>query len=318
MFSQSRDTTINKGVNDTQVINELTEHFIKVRNGGESQLITIQSDKHDDWFVYGLGDGPHVSVKPFTSPVKFDYDDFTLIIIDMRTSTRWDRQLSKPVLRDAALYRRDATRVLFEQGWLGDGPQEILNLGSYQVQTFCTWIAEMFARRFALDADQQARIQVISGFYYLCLFSEPQRFDPQRTVPILAKVTRLGVPYILETLNGIEYIGNLEELLTTILDRLQTDRLNGLSVDVMVTMLGGSWFGPNAAMLVGIALEYPPMWNTFLYLGLTDRSTKISGIAKLALRKEHDPATKEYIRLAASYLIQNSDITPKDIQGGLR
>ena len=107
MFQMSRDTTINKGNQEDQVIAGLKEHIVRVNNGGESQLITLQSGVSDDWFVYGLGEGSLVNVKPFINPVKFDYGDDTFIIIDMRTSTRWDRNTAKPVISNRALFRRD-------------------------------------------------------------------------------------------------------------------------------------------------------------------------------------------------------------------
>ena len=57
----------------------------------------------------------------------------------MRTSTRWDRTTAKSVISNRALFRRDMVRVLLESMWVGDGPQEILNLGHFQVQIFATW-----------------------------------------------------------------------------------------------------------------------------------------------------------------------------------
>ena len=313
MFQMSRDTTINKGNQEDQVISGLKEHIVRVNNGGESQLITLQSGVLDDWFVYGLGEGSLVNVKPFINPVKFDYGDDTYIIIDMRASTRWDRATSKPVISNRALFRRDMVRVLMESMWVGDGPQEILNLGHFQVQIFATWVSELFARRFALDAEQQVRISILAAFYYLCLFTDDKEADLRRFVPIISKVTTTGTTFVIDTLRDIDHIQDLEALLDTIKTSLDTDRLEGVGIDVMITMLAGSWFGPNNAVLVGIALEYPPMWNTLLYLSLTDQSVRANGIAKIALRKQRDSMAREYVSIASTKLIRNSTLNPSEV-----
>ncbi len=313
MFQMSRDTTINKGNQEDQVISGLKEHIVRVNNGGESQLITLQSGVSDDWFVYGLGEGSLVNVKPFINPVKFDYGDDTYIIIDMRTSTRWDRTTSKPVISNRTLFRRDMVRVLMESMWVGDGPQEILNLGHFQVQIFATWVSELFARRFALEAEQQVRISILSAFYYLCLFTDDKEADLRRFVPIISKVTTTGTTFVIDTLRDIDHIQDLEALLDTIKTSLDTDRLEGVGIDVMITMLAGSWFGPNNAILVGIALEYPPMWNTLLYLSLTDQSVRANGIAKIALRKQRDSMAREYVSIASTKLIRNSTLNPSEV-----
>lgn len=313
MFQMSRDTTINKGNQEDQVISGLKEHIVRVNNGGESQLITLQSGVSDDWFVYGLGDGSLVNVKPFINPVKFDYGDDTYLIIDMRTSTRWDRNNAKPVISNRALFRRDMVRVLMESLWVGDGPQEILNLGHFQIQIFATWVSELFARRFALDAEQQVRISVFAAFYYLCQFTDDEQADLRRFVPIISKVTTTGSTFVIDTLRDVDYIRDLVSFLDTIKTSLDTDRLEGVGVDVMITMLAGSWFGPNNAILVGIALEYPPMWNTLLYLSLTDQSVRSNGIAKIALRKQRDASAREYVSIASQKLIRTSTLNPSEV-----
>lgn len=313
MFQMSRDTTINKGNQEDQVISGLKEHIVRVNNGGESQLVTLQSGVSDDWFVYGLGEGSLVNVKPFINPVKFDYGDDTYIVIDMRTSTRWDRTTAKPVISNRALFRRDMVRVLLESMWVGDGPQEILNLGHFQVQIFATWVSELFARRFALDAEQQVRISILAAFYYLCLFTDDKEADLRRFVPIISKVTTTGAAFVIDTLRDIDHIQDLEALLDTIKTSLDTERLEGVGIDVMITMLSGSWFGPNNAILVGIALEYPPMWNTLLYLSLTDQSVRANGIAKIALRKQRDSMAREYVSIASTKLIRNSTLNPSEV-----
>lgn len=316
MFKLSTDTTINQGALDSKVIHILEEHLIRVRNGGDSQFIDIQKDVSDDWVVLGLAEGPYISPKPFFNPVKFDLDDITYFVIDVRTSTRFDRMSNRPVISNQPLFRRDMIRVLLESVWVGNGPNDILNLGHYQIQVFATWIAEMFAKRFALDAEQQVRISVLAAFYYLCLFVDAERADLRRFIPVIGKVTQTGVPFVMDTLSNVEFIGDVQQFLDTVKTTLETDRLEGVEIDILITMLAGSWFGANNSVLVGIALEYPPVWNALLYLSLTDRTHRASGIAKIALRRERDQIAREYVSIVSRLLMQESTLDPTSLRGG--
>lgn len=313
MFALSKDTTINKGVNDTSAEHTLRELIVKMRNGREHQFITIQSGLNDDWHVLGLGEGPYANVKPFMNPIKFDYGDDTYIIIDLRTSTRFDKNTERPVISNPGLFRRDTVRVLLEQSWIGDGPNTILNFGHFQIQIFANWIADVFGRRYALDAEQTVKITVIAAFYYLCLFTRDEVVDQRRFITIITKVAVVGAPFVLETLRDVDYIGTIEELLQTIISVLQTDRLDGLAIDVMIAMLGGSWFGPNAAILVGIALEYPPLWNALLYLSLTEQVNRSTGIGKVALKRERE--SREYTSIVSQFLIHNATMDAAELKG---
>lgn len=315
MYRLSRDTTINQGIQDANTVAALKEHLIRVKGGSPSQFIEIQTGVHDDWHVFGLGEGHSVNIKPFLNPVQFDMGDDTYLIIDLRNCTRYDRLNDRPVISNHSLFRREMVRVLLESVWVGDGPNDILNLGHFQIQIFSTWIGDMFARRFALDAEQQVRVTILAAFYYLCLFTEADRADLRRFIPIIAKVTSTGAPFVMDTLREVEYIGNLTDFVGAVQTTLATDRLDGLGLDVVITMLSGSWFGPNHAILVGIALEYPPMWNALLYLSLTDRSTSASGIAKIALRRQRDQSAREYVSITSTLLMRNSTLSPEGVKG---
>ena len=313
MFAMSKDTTINKGVSDSSAEHALKELIIKMRNGREHQFMTLQAGVSDGWNVLGLGDGPYANVKPFLNPIKFDYDDDTYVIADLRTSTRWDKNTEVPVISNPSLFRRDMVRVLLEQSWIGDGANTTLNFGHFQIQIFSSWIADIFGRRYALDAEQTVKISVLAAFYYLCLFTKEEVVDPSRFISIITKSTAVGAAFVIQTLRDIDYIGTIDEFLNTIITVLNTDRLNGLDVGIMITMLGGSWFGPNAAILVGIALEYPPMWNTLLYLSLTDRVNRSTGIGKIALRRERD--SREYVSTVSAFLTHNSTLDTAAARG---
>ena len=315
MFLNARDTTINKGIKENSTVESLREHLIRTRAYGESQFITIQEDRISNFSILGLGDGTFITPKPFVHPVTVEHDGHRYMIIDVRTCARFNKLEQVVKITNPSLFRREIIRAVLESIWVNDGANDLLHLGSFQIQVFANWISEVITRRYGLDAEQQLQVQVISAFYYTCLFVDSETVDLRRMISIITRATKTNTNFILETLRDVDYIPNVEALLTTIRETLVTDRLEGLELDVFITMLAGSWFGPNHGILVGTALEYPPMWNTLLYLSLTESVNRATGIGKVALRFERDPTSREFLGALNRLLMDNTTIDIKNSRG---
>jgi hypothetical protein len=315
MFIHARDTTINKGLKETSIIDTLKEHLVRNYKQGNSQFIDMQTDVIDSFKVLGLADGTTITPRPFVQPILLEHDGVEYLIADVRSCTRYNKQDGRAVITNPTLFKREIIRTILESVWITGGATDILNLGNIQVQIFSSWISELFTRRFGLDATQQIQISVIGAFYYLCLFSEADKIDQRRLIPIIVRATRTGAPFVLETLRDIDYIANIDELLDVIPRLVSTTRLDGVTPDVFITMLGGSWFGPNNAILAGTAVEYPPVWNALVYLALTENANRATGIGKIALRKERDPLTREYLAALNLLLKNHTTIDPTTYRG---
>ncbi len=302
MFKNPMDTTIHSGKISGDQVEILKRHVIDKRNDRDNQFIVIQEDVHDDFFIYALGTGPLIDPKPFIHPLQFTIDEDTYMIVDMRSSTRWDRALGIPKESNPGLFRRDVVMAIMQSVWEGEGPNAIQRLGNFQVGIFAQWISNNIIKRFGLDPAQQIKVQAISAYYYLCLFSDERRFDPMRAAPLVAKAIHANTAYVMELVDSLPFIHDVVELLEVIQDSLASERLGGLTLDFFMASLSGSWFGPNNNILVAVATEYPPMFASLVYLALTDRSTRNTGISQIVIKKERDPAAIEFKRIASDML----------------
>lgn len=302
MFVRVMETTINQGIKLDTVIEQLRKHIIQMRNDQENQFLIMQENVHDDYYILGLGAGPHIDPKPWTVPIEITVDDDTYLVIDVRTSTRYDRYKQTPVISNPQLYRRDQILTILQMLWMDEGSNAILRLGNYQITVFANWIAGLINRRFALDAGQQIKLTVLTAYYYLCLFTEKDKIDINRTAPLIGKALNTNVSYILEVLDDVDHIGDVLQYLDAVNKVLATERISGLTPDLLIALLSGSWFGPNHSVLVGMAIEYPPVFCSLLYLGLTDRGTKLAGISQIALKRERDPIAREFVRITSDTL----------------
>lgn len=302
MFANPMDTTIHSGKSRDDQIEILKRHVLDTLSGHGSQLIPIQEHVHDDFTIYALGTGPIIDPKPFIHPVQFTVDEQTYMIADMRSSTRWDRTHDQSVESNPGLFRRDVILTVMQATWEGEGPGSIQRLGNFQISIFADWMANSIIRRFGLDAGQQLKLKSIAAFYYLCLFSDERRFDPMRAAPLVARAVSANTAYVMELVETLPYIKDIVEFLEVVQDSLATERLSGLRLDFFMASLSGSWFGPNNNILVAVATEYPPTFVSLLYLALTDRGTRNTGISQVALKKERDIGAKEFIRITSDLL----------------
>lgn len=302
MFVNPLDTTIHAGKVKGDQVEILKRHVLDTKNGYDSQLIPIQENVHDDFFIYALGTGPLIDPKPFIHPLRFNIGDDTYMIADMRSSTRWDRAQGVSIVNNPSLNRRDVILTILQSVWEGEGPNAIQRLGNFQITIFAQWVSNSIIRRFGLDAAQQLKLQAISAYYYLCLFSDERRFDPMRAAPIIARAINASTAYIVDLVDTLPFIADITEFLDVIKESMATERLSGLTLDYFYASLNGSWFGPNHNILVGVAVEYPPIFTSLLYLALTDRGTRMAGLSQVALKKERDNAAKEFIRITSDVL----------------
>lgn len=305
MFELPQHTTINSDLKVTKTIDELKKYYISTDHATslDSQLQLITDRIGDNLKVYALQAGPVTAIKPFIDPVVFDYEDKKIMVFDARTSTRYDKSTRRAVVNNRPLYRRDIIRSVFQSFWMEEGPKTILGLGLIQVRVFATWLAEAVTRRFGLDAEQQYKLTVYSGFYYLCLSSSKDKLDKDRATIILSRaLTGLSLNYIKDALVSVEYLENISDYIKNISTVLTTERLTGVNEEILISALAGSWFGPNHTVWVGESVEYPPLFCTMLYLGLTDRGSRMTGLSKLALRFERDPKTKEFMDFGSNMI----------------
>lgn len=304
MFYVPDDTTFNRGVDSSKAVAILQRAYHEFRDGRPSQLIPIQtSDVHDDHYIFALATGRDYDPKPFPHPVRFVDDEDYVTIFDARTSTRFDRATGAPVINNPNLFRRDLILTILGDVWVSEDPREVLRLGHMQVFAFAYWIANIITRRFALDPAQQIKLTVLAAYYYICLcYTEDKVPELRSAATIISRAIAMPASQILSIVDDVPYMSNVGDFVTVINSSIETDRLTGFTSEILATLLAGTWFGPNNSLLVATALEYPPVFATLVYLSLTDRANRATGLAGIVLKKERDPMASEFLKMTSSLL----------------
>ena len=146
------------------------------------------------------------------------------------------------------------------------------------------------------------KLLVGAALYYLSLFATEDKFDLGKANLVISRVLGLNLGLVQEVTNGIGYIADAHKFTEAFTGLIDSPRLSGVDVDVLITLLNGSWFGSNSTALIATAVEYPPTFVALIYLALTDRSAKLTGLAVMAKKFENNPATKEFITMTSNTL----------------
>lgn len=300
MLYGPEESIIFKAMKNDQAV-EAVYRFIKEHPEGADQLLVV-SNSRDSHSVLALCADAPVTAKPFFLPLVYPLNQHTYYVFDARAMTRWDRHEHRTVISNPGLYRREVIRTVLQATWQQEGPNALLRLGTFQVKLFTSWVTEQISRRFGLDGEQQMTLSVVVAYYYLSLFTHHKDIDRDRTAIIISRALNLSLAYVQTHLTRIDVVRNAPELLEQLPEVLMSTRIAGLSLDVLIAMLSGTWFGANNTYLIASAIEYPPTFITLAYLALTDKSTKISGLAKLAQRYEREQSCKEFITLTSRLL----------------
>jgi hypothetical protein len=178
------------------------------------------------------------------------------------------------------------------------GVTDIQNLGDIAATSFSRYIAENLTRRLGLSPEEQAIITMVSAIYYYCLFKDTNELterDFDKMVQKSSRVTRLPANWIYDHMGETTFIADLNEFSRTLKAKLDSPRTKDLSPAVLISFLGGGWFGANGRENMAVALEHPQTFATMVYIALTDRSYRNAGVSKTVLLNDRNGAGKQFI-----------------------
>ena len=213
------------------------------------------------------------------------------------------------VVKNRSEFMLCKARLAMTKAWINRGPESLFGMSLIPCSVFSSWISEAVARRFALTALEQAQLAIISCFYYQSLFIKENEFDLEtrdRFNAICVRATKLPAKLVFETTDRITRLDNIDDFCSTVKLLLENPRLEDFNAGLLILMLKGSWFGTNAADMVAVSLEHPPVWICLIYAAMAERTYKSSNLARLVERFAKGGADNFFIR---AFVLLVKDIT---------
>lgn len=221
------------------------------------------------------------------------------VFLDVRDYGRYDGIHGMFGVRNGGEYVFHIRRAILNH-YLIDGRIETLrDLSSVPIKAYAALISQSIARRFSLDPAEQATIAAISGYFYLCLFTDEtslSEHDMTLTIGKLSTDLKLPVQVVKQAVEELEVLHDIESLCAAIHSRLGNMSLQNLNIGTFLACITGNWFGTNSREILGVALEHIPTWLVVVESCLSSRTYQRSTLAKIVQKLDRNEALKNYSR----------------------
>lgn len=194
--------------------------------------------------------------------------------------------------------------AVLQKIWLTEPVNYLRNLSKLPLAAFCSWVGDNISKRVALDPQDQLSVSILAGVFYLNNFlpaEDRTTHEKVEMVSMISKATGAKSSAVYDVVNDRPRIDNVEEFCEICQDYTKSTRLRDLNPTTLYGIVGSTWYGPNKAEMVAVALEFPPLWMTMIYQALNDRGFHHSPIAKML--NERSSFKKE----GQTYLVALSD-----------
>lgn len=251
-------------------------------------------------------------VAPFPFAVDVEVLDKKIVVVDVRGFTKLDRQGATTIV-SAANYDSAVLMAAMIKSWIDGGAARLQNIADFPTKVFSYLLAETIVRRLGLGPYDQQAITAACALHYLSCFTgstEGKRELRERHMVTASRATQVGVN-VMQTMfenPEVDFKGDLDSFVSSLKAAVNNPRIQSLNIPLIITMLGGVWFGANAREQVAVALEYPPVWMVLVYQALNDRSFHGSNLTKLVERLDRQQAGQNYSRSFNSNLERLTDV----------
>ena len=213
--------------------------------------------------------------------------------IDVRNFGKWYAPNQRFVVRNRPEFEWAIKRTLLNHIWLNSRPELLRDISALPASVYSSLISECIARRFVLDAAEQATIAVLACYFYYGLFTNDTEFDEfqkNKIVGSISRITRIPAEKVFSIVDDLPVLFSLEELCVACREKTGSVSLTDFNVGVLIAVVAGNWFGTNARENLAVGLEHIPTWIMIVDASLTEATYKRSVLAKISARYDKNNA----------------------------
>lgn len=222
-------------------------------------------------------------IKPFFHPITVEAFGGEKLVIDTRSMVRLNRA-GERVIQNPNDYANMLVRARLTYLWSTAPDTTVFGqVGDIPARTFTRVITDAISRRLGMPPADFLTLQIVTAFFWYSLFQGDGALSESELISVsnrISRITRIPPNQILQRLEGVSWATNVSAYCDLVRTAIGNGRVDSLNPAMLFTMLGGMWFGVDAANVVRAALEYPPYWIAVCYTAAVDRSFNKSLIGK--------------------------------------
>lgn len=298
IYKTAYDTTACSGARVLDLQDKLTRAILT--GGLNSKQIKLNSEDAPVTLMLLQGGNSAADVIPyFNHPIEVRSDINSSrganynYALDVRNFGKWYAPNQKFVIRNRPEFEWSIKRALLNHVWATGRPEILRDLSPVPASVYSSLISECVARRFVLDAAEQATIAVLACYFYYGLFTNDTEFDEfqkNKVVGSIARITRVPAEKVFSIVDDLPVLPSLEEFCDACREKTGSVSLNDFNIGVLIAVVAGNWFGTNARENLAVALEHVPSWVMIVSASLTEATYKRSVLAKISARYDKNNA----------------------------
>ncbi len=273
---------------------EKTKHSFHGGNGNKIQLALIQG-----------GNSFADSVHFFKHPAFIREGENDVVCLDVREFGKWNAGQQRFDVRNAPEYVWAIKRAILSAIWNEGRFEALRDLSNIPAQVYCALVSESIARRFALDAAEQATLSVLAGYFYYGLFSdnaEISDIEKNQLAGKLFRITRIDATTIFGIIDNLGVISSIDAFCDVVKNTIGNVALENLNIGNFFTVISGNWYGYNSRETVCMAMEHIPTWIMIVEASLNSATFKRSTLAKMSVRYDKQGAGSAFSQALTAIL----------------
>lgn len=250
------------------------------------------------------------SIPPFEHPVHLEKttsvdvgDGSGYWVIDLRPYASrvvaQDGSISVPNEGPARIL---VNRAKLEMYWNQYQPTEMMFWGDLPFVVFARWIAGLVKGKMQLTVRDISQVQVLSAFYFYCLFYTEEQLDARKIEGAATRISRiLGVPsdQVKIWCKEVGYMANINDFSQKLTEVVDNPSMRMIDAKYIINLTMNSWFGSaDAKALIAVSLEFPPAFIAMVLAAGETSMYRKSTIGESVEREKNKWRFNEYHRLA--------------------
>lgn len=246
------------------------------------------------------------SVPPFAHPFPFldkEYgqEERQWLAVDVRPFGRFDRNTGRFVLgQNKVEYNLAIARARLNVIWSDQAKDILRDISQMPMAVYAAWLSENIQRRYALEPVEQFNVSILAAIFYASLFHNEEKLeerDKLRIVNAVSRNLRCKAEDVLKIIDQVDVIPNMQAFCEKAAEIASPVRLAQLSPALLITILGGTWYGngSNHRELLAVAIEHPPTWIAILMAACSERYYHNTGLARICERFEKNDIGKNFM-----------------------
>lgn len=299
--------TINTSAYDTTAcsgfaITKIKDALLEARQMGGLKRLDIKFDELSDpvplWLLTG-GNAAADSVPFFKHPFMMHQFDTPAFVVDVRDYGKWSAPHQAFQVRNAVEFAWQLKRAVLNTYMLEHRVETLRDLSLLPMKAYAALLSQSIARRFALDPAEQMVVATLSGYFYLCQFTDLTEFQEHDVTLMVGKLSKnLNIPadLVSRTIKELKCLHSLEEFCSEVARVVNNVALENFNLGTLIQVVSGNWFGTNSRETLAVGIEHMPTWLLIVEASISSATFRRSTLAKIVQKLDTKDAGVAFSR----------------------